>query len=99
MRPWPALWPASTGGLASNPRPETDYEEVVAELDGIRNQEVRDGVIAPCLSRLLTHGEKTERAVVLVHGLTNCPKQWELFGEEAFRRMERGEVLRSVVLL
>jgi pimeloyl-ACP methyl ester carboxylesterase len=24
--------------------------------------------------------------VVLVHGLTNCPKQWELFGWEAFRR-------------
>ena len=43
-------------------------------------------MIDPCLSRLLTHGEKTERAVVLVHGLTNCPKQWELFGQEAFRR-------------
>jgi pimeloyl-ACP methyl ester carboxylesterase len=81
-----ALWPASTGGLASNPQPETGYEAAVAELDEIRNQEVRDGVIAPCLSRLLTHGEKAERAVVLVHGLTNCPKQWELFGEEAFRR-------------
>ncbi len=81
-----ALWPASTDGLGSTPRPQADYEAVVAELERIRGQEVRDGVIDPCLSRLLTHGEKTERAVVLVHGLTNCPKQWELFGEEAFRR-------------
>jgi pimeloyl-ACP methyl ester carboxylesterase len=89
-----ALWPASTGGLASTARPETDYETAVAEVDEIRNQEVRDGVIAPCLSRLLTHGEKTERAVVLVHGLTNCPKQWELFGEEAFRRGWNVLVLR-----
>ena len=46
----------------------------------------RDGVIEQCLSRLLTHGEPTERAVVLVHGLTNCPKQWELFGQEAYER-------------
>lgn len=81
-----ALWPASTAGLASNSEPVTDYDAAVAEVEGIRAQEVRDGVINPCLSRLLTHGEKTERAVVLVHGLTNCPKQWELFGREAFRR-------------
>jgi pimeloyl-ACP methyl ester carboxylesterase len=81
-----ALWPASTAGLASSPEPQTDYEAAVAEIDAIREQEVRDGVIEQCLSRALTHGEKTERAVVLVHGLTNCPKQWELFGQEAFRR-------------
>jgi pimeloyl-ACP methyl ester carboxylesterase len=81
-----ALWPASTSGLGSTARPVTEYEAVVAEIERIRAQEARDGVIEQCLSRLLTHGEKTERAVVLVHGLTNCPKQWELFGEEAFRR-------------
>jgi carboxylesterase len=51
-------------------------------------------VIDPCLSRLYTHGEKTERAVVLVHGLTNCPKQWELFAQEAYRRGWNVLVLR-----
>ena len=81
-----ALWPTSTAGLDSTAEPVTDYAAAVAEVERIRAQEVRDGVIDPCLSRLLTHGAKTERAVVLVHGLTNCPKQWELFGREAFRR-------------
>ncbi len=81
-----ALWPASTKGLAASPQPVTSYDAAVAEVEDIRDQEVRDGVIAPCLSRLLTHGEKTERAVVLIHGLTNCPKQWELFGREIFER-------------
>jgi esterase/lipase len=82
-----ALWPASTSGLGSStPAPRSDYQAAAAEIAAIREQEIRDGVIDPCLSRLLTHGEKTERAVVLVHGLTNCPKQWELFGREAFDR-------------
>ena len=81
-----ALWPASTAGLGSTSRPVTGYEAVVAEVERIREQEIRDGVIEQCLSRLKTHGQPTERAVVLIHGLTNCPAQWELFGEEAFRR-------------
>ena len=81
-----ALWPASTGGLGSTAKPVADYDAAVAEVESIREQEVRDGVIEQCLSRLLTHGEPTERAVVLIHGLTNCPKQWELFGQEAFER-------------
>ncbi len=37
-------------------------------------------------SRLLCGGERTERAVVLLHGLTNCPQQWVPFAEEAFAR-------------
>jgi pimeloyl-ACP methyl ester carboxylesterase len=87
------LWPASTKGLASAPEPVTDYQRAVAEVDRIRADE-RDDVIRPCLSRALTHGEKTERAVVLVHGLTNCPAQWELFAREIYERGWNVLVLR-----
>jgi pimeloyl-ACP methyl ester carboxylesterase len=76
-----ALWPASTDGLASSPKPVTEYRAAMAELAAIRRDERKD-VIAPCRSTVLTHGRKTENAVVLVHGLTNCPKQWELFARE-----------------
>jgi pimeloyl-ACP methyl ester carboxylesterase len=81
-----ALWPASTSGLSSMPRPVTSYEAAVKRIDVIRAEERRLGVITPCLSTALTHGARTEDAVVLVHGLTNCPKQWELFGREIFAR-------------
>ena len=37
-----------------------------------------------CEPRLLTHGRKTERAVILLHGFTNCPQMWAKFGEELF---------------
>ncbi len=31
-----ALWPASTSGLASSPRPNTSYERVLRELETTR---------------------------------------------------------------
>jgi carboxylesterase len=80
-----ALWPASTAGLASNPSPVASYDRAMAEIAAIRAKERAD-VIRPCLSTAMTHGRKTENAIVLVHGLTNCPKQWELFGREIHRR-------------
>ena len=80
-----ALWPASTSGLASSPSPVTSYARALAELEAIRAEE-RDTVIPDCLSRAYTHGAKTENAVVLVHGLTNCPKQWELFARQVHAR-------------
>ncbi len=81
-----ALWPASTASLASNPSPVTSYDQVMKELQAVRAEERKLDVIPQCTSRAFTHGRKTENAIVLVHGLTNCPKQWELFGREIFDR-------------
>ena len=39
-----------------------------------------------CESRVLSHGQVTERAVVLIHGFTNCPQQWVAFAERVFAR-------------
>lgn len=88
-----AVWPASTAGLASSPSPVTSYREAMSDFEAIRTEERRT-VIPACLSRAYTHGRKTERAVVLVHGLTNCPKQWELFAREAHAKGWNVLVLR-----
>jgi carboxylesterase len=89
-----ALWPASTSGFGSSPQPVRSYGEALAELAAIRNEERRIGVIPQCLSEVRTHGRKTEHAIVLVHGLTNCPKQWERFAGEIFARGWNVLVLR-----
>ena len=34
-----------------------------------------------CRSILLTHGQRTEKAVVLFHGYTNCPQQFRELGQ------------------
>jgi len=76
-----ALWPASTSGLGSNPDPTTSYDEAVARFSDLTARE--PGVIyEPCESVLLDHGEQVEVAIVLFHGLTNCPKQFVEFAEQ-----------------
>ena len=55
--------------------PAPDYEAAMDELNPV------------CLSKLLTHGHKTEHAIILKHSMTNCPEQ---FRELAPMFYERG---------
>lgn len=72
---WIAL-AGPSGPLTVPPaRPAASYEEGLARFASIAR---RDGpeVNPVCRSLLLAHGERTSRAVVLLHGFTNCPKQF-----------------------
>jgi len=51
----------------------------IGELDG-------PNVNALCHTRLYSHGERTERALVLLHGFTNCPQQMDALGRMFFER-------------
>ena len=37
-----------------------------------------------CRTRLFSHGERTMRAVILLHGFTSCPQQFEVLGRRLF---------------
>lgn len=37
-----------------------------------------------CHTRLYTHGERTDRSLVLLHGFTNCPQQFDTLGRRFF---------------
>lgn len=78
-----ALVPVGTGGLESRPDPADDYDTAVARVDAIIADE-QGKVCDVCESRLLSHGEKTDRVVVLIHGLTNSPRQFVEMGEELY---------------
>lgn len=39
-----------------------------------------------CHTRLYTHGHRVERALVLLHGFTNCPQQFDALGRQLFER-------------
>jgi alpha-beta hydrolase superfamily lysophospholipase len=57
--------------------PATDYETAMARFAQVQAQEEAKGNLNPvCCSKLLTHGSKTERVIVLMHGMTNCPQQF-----------------------
>ncbi len=39
-----------------------------------------------CHTRLYTHGRRVERALVLLHGFTNCPQQMDALGRQFYER-------------
>ena len=39
-----------------------------------------------CHTRVYTHGRRTERSLVLLHGFTNCPQQFDTLGRQFFDR-------------
>ena len=43
-----------------------------------------DAILPVCRTRALLHGQPTAQAVILVHGLTNCPQQWAPFADLLF---------------
>ncbi len=57
--------------------PTTDYETAMERFAQVQAQDEADETLNPvCRSKLLTHGSKTERVIVLMHGMTNCPQQF-----------------------
>ena len=88
------LWPAPTPDLAAAPDATSTHAEALERFDEVTTGET--GVVwEPCASRLLTHGERTDVAVVLFHGLTNCPKQFVEFGEQLFDQGANVVILRA----
>ncbi len=39
-----------------------------------------------CHTRLYSHGRRVERSLVLLHGFTNCPQQFDALGRQFFER-------------
>lgn len=77
--------PLPRAGLASDPHPVTDYAGALRLVDSLRSQE-STAIASECRTELLTHGGPTRHVVVLLHGLTNCPAQFDSLGRIAFAR-------------
>jgi carboxylesterase len=59
------------------------YEEGVRIATSIKDLD-GPNVNPVCQTRLYTHGRRTERALVLLHGFTNCPQQFDALGKQFF---------------
>ncbi len=72
------------------PRPARDYAEALAQFAALQTLDNPD-VNPLCHSELLTHGHMTERVIVLIHGMTNCPRQFQrlapLFYERGYNAL------------
>jgi esterase/lipase len=74
LRPW------RLPKLSSHARPAEDYDKALRRIDAIREKEAAAELHPLCTLQFMTHGRKTERAVVFVHGYTSCPQQFHELG-------------------
>jgi alpha-beta hydrolase superfamily lysophospholipase len=88
-----ALRPSGLAQIASRPRPAAGYDESVQRVGALQAEE-REGYHPDCVTQLLTHGARTQRAVVLVHGYTSCPQQFVPLGRQFFERGDNVLVAR-----
>jgi hypothetical protein len=79
----PAIQPMA---LASTPNPAQDYEDAMARFDALVAEErARGDIDEKCLPYALTHGQRTERSIILFHGLTACPFQYHELAQLSLR--------------
>lgn len=78
------LRPLSFDDLASSPDPAFSYEEARERWERARSFEATQPLHDGGRSIVLTHGYRTERVYVLLHGLTNAPRQFRELGEKLF---------------
>jgi carboxylesterase len=77
--------PPGLEALASHPHPARSYDEARRRWANVEARDTPE--IGPeCRARVFDHGQRTRDVLVLLHGLTNCPKQFEVFGRRFYER-------------
>jgi len=65
--------------LKSHSNPVKSYAEAVQRFKAIQDAEI--SLNLSCQATLRSHGDKTERVIVFVHGYTSCPAQFAKLGD------------------
>ena len=71
--------------LLSHPHPAAQYAEAVERVQAWAAQAPANLLPAGRI-QLMSHGHQVERAIVFVHGYTNCPQQFRALGQLFFER-------------
>ena len=80
-----ATIPLRSGDLRSHPFPAADYRSAINQVE--RRQAADDRVVAPGgRTVLLTHGMRTPRVDVLLHGFTDSPSQFAELADSLYQR-------------
>ena len=80
-----ATW-EPVGSATSRTRVDAPYRDASHHIDAIVDGDRADPRIAPAgRSRFYHHGHRVKNVVVLLHGFTNCPQQFDEFAVRLFR--------------
>ena len=80
-----AMPPLKPVAITSTRDPAAGYADAMARFDALlAAEQARGDLDEKCLPFVLTHGDKTARAIILLHGLTACPFQYRELGQQLF---------------
>jgi carboxylesterase len=75
--------PWNAWALSSHSHPVQSYEQAVKRIELLRTN--RQSELNPdCLLQFLTHGQKVQHVIILVHGYTSCPAQFGELGHQVY---------------
>jgi pimeloyl-ACP methyl ester carboxylesterase len=77
--------PLTPRGLGSHPHPVRNYAEAIDSVASFARADSA-GIAPECRSALYTHGRRTAHVVLIFHGLTNCPAQFDSLARIAYAR-------------
>ena len=70
--------------FVSHPDPAQSYDQAEMKIQSLWAQEASDHNPV-CQTQFMSHGEKTQRVIVFIHGYTNCPRQFVELGQLFYR--------------
>ncbi len=81
------MWPLKTRALQLKSAPITDYAQARVAADQYVKADTDNPAINPdCYPVLMDHGRKTEKVLVISHGYTSCPRQFQPLAQEFYDR-------------
>ncbi len=80
------FWPATTKQLQSSSTEKLSYSDAITAANRIVNEDITNAdVRSDCRSIIKTHGQKTTKAVLMIHGISACPQQFADLGDTFFK--------------
>ena len=79
---WVILRPNPTDSVASHPNPTRNYDEAIHQVKAMQEDDNQDLARDVCVTKLYDHGSQTEHVIILLHGFTNCPEQFNELGKQ-----------------
>jgi alpha-beta hydrolase superfamily lysophospholipase len=80
---WVALRPRAMS-IDSHPQPVTNFEDAITRVKAMQEKDNQDFTRDVCITKLYDHRRQTEHVIVLLHGFTNCPEQFNELGRQYY---------------
>src|ERR1700690_2353038 len=75
--------PWSAWSLSSHPNPIDGYDETAQRISILQAERASE-MNPDCVAKFMTHGQKVQHAIVMIHGYTSCPAQFQQLGQRYY---------------